>query len=171
MRAKQWLLLGSVVGALAIVGCGEPKSGVSKENKEYHKETKGAPKWVAGDINHIKIDKVEYDGIYLGRGEEDIVDGDVDYATDLATTKARSALASNLKTELTKEVQEDKARSGGSLSKNSERKIGETVDRVLTASKAVARWVGKDRVWVLVALDKEIFYKVRQELGLKAYSK
>ncbi|WP_104640353.1 LPP20 family lipoprotein [Helicobacter bizzozeronii] len=171
MNLRKLVLLGGLSGALVIIGCGEPKSGVSKENKEYHEQTKGAPDWVAGNLNHVKIDKVEYDGIYLGRGEEDIVDGDVDYATDLATTKARSALASNLKTELTKEVQESKTKSGKSISVDSSRDIGEKVDRVLTASKAVARWVGKDRVWVLVALDKDIFYQVRQELGLKAYSK
>ncbi len=45
--------------------------------------------------------------------------------------------------------------------------ISEKVDRELTATKQIARWVGKDRVWVLVGLDQDIVYKIRAELGLK----
>ncbi|WP_104695289.1 LPP20 family lipoprotein [Helicobacter salomonis] len=164
----KWVLVaGSLVVALGIVGCGEPKSGVSKENKEYYKQTKSAPDWVAGDLNNIKEDKVKYSAVFLGRGEEDIVDGDVDYATDLAATKARTSLATNLKSELMKDVQEQVSRTGKSLDKNSSRQISEKVDRVLTATKQFARWVGKDRVWVLVGLDKGIIAKVKSELGLQ----
>ncbi|CRF49151.1 LPP20 family lipoprotein [Helicobacter heilmannii] len=167
MRAKQWLLLGSVVGALIIVGCGEPKSGVSKENKEYHKETKGAPKWVVGDLNEIKMHNKEYTSVFLGRGEYDIVGGDVAFATDQAAAAAKANLAANLKTELIKEVQSHKASDGHSMDNTSSVDVGEKVDKVLNATKLLARWVGKDKVWVLYGLDKDIVSKVRRDIGLQ----
>lgn len=167
MRAKRWLLLGSVVGALIVVGCGEPKSGVSKENKEYRKETKHAPKWVVGNLNDIKMHDKEYTSVFLGRGEYDIVDGNVQFATDQASAAAKANLAANLKSELTKEVQSQTNQESKNLSTTASVSVGEKVDRVLNATKLLARWVGKDKVWVLYGLDKGIVSKVRQELGLQ----
>ncbi|WP_120945695.1 MULTISPECIES: LPP20 family lipoprotein [Helicobacter] len=161
------LMAGSVVVALAIVGCGEPKSGVSKENKEYRAQTKDAPKWVNGDLNKIKVGNKEYSSVFLGRGEDDIVEGDVGYATDQAAAAARANLATNLKSELIKDVQSQANRNGKSLDKNSSVSVNEKVDRVLVASKPLARWVGKDKVWVLVGLDQGIVSKIRSELGLQ----
>ncbi|WP_104750313.1 LPP20 family lipoprotein [Helicobacter cynogastricus] len=166
-KLKWALVAGGIATALVVVGCGEPKSGVSKENKEYLAQTKGAPDWVNGDLGKVKMGSKEYSSLFLGRGEDDILNGDVSYATEQAATQARANLAANLKTELTKDVQAQTSREGGSLNKSSSVSIGEKVDRVLTASKQVARWVGKDKVWVLVGLDQDIVYKIRAELGLK----
>ncbi|GFK16429.1 LPP20 family lipoprotein [Helicobacter suis] len=168
MGLKKWVLLGSLVGVLAIVGCGQPKSGVSRKNKAYRAETKDAPKWVTGDLNHIKMESKGDSAVFKGRGEEDIVGNNVDYATDMAAAKARADLATNLKAELMKDVQEQVSRGNNALSETSSRTVSEKVDRVLTASKMLARWVGKDRVWVLVGLDKGVISKVRSELGLNS---
>ncbi|WP_121022751.1 LPP20 family lipoprotein [Helicobacter vulpis] len=166
-QIKWALVAGSAIVALAIVGCGEPKSGVSKENKEYRAQTKDAPKWVNGDLNKIKVGNKDYSSLFLGRGEDDIVGGDVNYATDQAAAAARANLATNLKAELMKDVQSQASRSGNSLDKSSSVSVSEKVDKVLVASKPLARWVGKDRVWVLVGLDQSIVSKVRSELGLQ----
>ncbi|GMB95679.1 LPP20 family lipoprotein [Helicobacter sp. NHP22-001] len=166
MGVKKWLLLGSVVGALVVVGCGEPKSGVSKENKEYYKETKGAPKWVAGDLNDINMHDKQYSGVFLGRGEYGIVDGDVSFATDQAAAAAKANLAANLQTTLQKEVSSQKSSDGKTMNKTSSTQIKEVVNKELNATKLVARYVGKDKVWVLYGLDQGIVSKIRAELGM-----
>ncbi|MFC3847249.1 LPP20 family lipoprotein [Helicobacter baculiformis] len=169
-RKFRWALVtGSVAVALAVFGCKqEPQSGVSKENKEYRAQTKGAPKWVDGDLSEVKMHDKEYSSTFLGRGEDDILNGDVSYATEQAAAKARANLATNLKSELIKDVQNMTSRSGKTLDKNSSATINLKVDRELVATKQLARWVGKDKVWVLVGLDEDIVYKIRAELGLKS---
>ncbi|GMB92528.1 LPP20 lipoprotein [Helicobacter bizzozeronii] len=173
MRVSKWVLLGSLAGALVIVGCGEPKSGVSKKNKAYRAETKDAPKWTVGDLNDVSKHYPNYSGVFLGRGEEDIVGGasGVDYATEQATMKARANLASNLKSQLHKEVQSHEAREGQSLNKTSSIDISQIVDKELVATKTLARWVGKDHVWVLVGLDNSIVDKIRSEMGMESGKK
>ncbi|WP_104578976.1 LPP20 family lipoprotein [Helicobacter felis] len=166
-KLKWAFLAGSVVAALVVAGCGEPESGVSKANKEYNAQTKGAPKWVNGDLNDVNMHSKEYSSTFLGRGESEILEGDVSYATEQAALLARANLATNLKSTLTKDVQNQKSSSGKAMEKNTSAMISEKVDRELTATKQIARWVGKDRVWVLVGLDQDIVYKIRAELGLK----
>lgn len=53
-----------------------------------------------------------------------------------------------------------------SISGTDTEKISQLVDKELIASKMLARYVGKDRVFVLVGLDKQIVDKVREELGM-----
>lgn len=168
MSFGKWVLLGSLAGALVIVGCGGPKSGVSKENKAYRKETKGAPKWVVGDLNDVKKSDKNYSSVFLGRGQSEIVQGDVEYATDQATMKAKANLASKLASQMTKEQQEQKTRNGNAISVSSGRDISEKVSRELVATKTLATWVGKDRVWVLVGLDDSVVDKIRAELGMSS---
>ncbi|GMB91084.1 LPP20 family lipoprotein [Helicobacter ailurogastricus] len=168
MGAKKWLLLGSVVGALIIVGCGEPKSGVSKENKEYRKETKDAPKWVVGELSKVNMHDKQYSDLFLARGSYEIVSGDVSFATDQATAAARTKLAANLKSTLLGEIKSAKTRMGQDLDKQASTKVDQAVERELVATKQVAEWVGKDRVWVLVGLDQGIVSKIRSELGLQS---
>ncbi|WP_104744734.1 LPP20 family lipoprotein [Helicobacter acinonychis] len=169
-QVKKILGLG-VVAAIMVAGCSHaPKSGVSKSNTKYKEAIKGAPEWVMGDLE--KVAKYEeYSGVFLGRAEDLITSNDVDYSTSQATAKARANLAANLKSTLQKELQNEKARTMDSSGKSSisgsdSEKISQLVDNELVASKMLARYVGKDRVFVLVGLDKGIVDKVRSELGM-----
>ncbi|GAA9939572.1 LPP20 family lipoprotein [Helicobacter pylori] len=161
----------SVIAAMVIVGCSHaPKSGISKSNKAYKEATKGAPDWVVGDLE--KVAKYEkYSGVFLGRAEDLITNNDVDYSTNQATAKARANLAANLKSTLQKDLENEKTRTVDASGKRSisgtdTEKISQLVDKELIASKMLARYVGKDRVFVLVGLDKQIVDKVREELGM-----
>ncbi|REB28002.1 hypothetical protein DV964_13630, partial [Staphylococcus pseudintermedius] len=87
-----------------------------------------------------------------------------------ATAKARANLAANLKSTLQKDLENEKTRTVDASGKRSisgtdTEKISQLVDKELIASKMLARYVGKDRVFVLVGLDKQIVDKVHEELG------
>ncbi|WP_104747455.1 LPP20 family lipoprotein [Helicobacter cetorum] len=161
----------SVVATMLIVGCGgAPKSGVSKSNQEYYQATKGAPDWTKGDLEQVaKYEK--YSSVFLARAQDVITDGDVDYSTNQATAKARANLAANIKATLQRDLQNEKSRTtdaGGkrALSGTDSERISQLVDRELVATKTLASYVGKDRVFVLVGLDRDIVDKVRTELGM-----
>ncbi|AFI04608.1 LPP20 family lipoprotein [Helicobacter cetorum] len=174
MKMNLKLVLGlSATAILAIAGCSiTPKSGVSKSNQEYRQAIKGAPDWVYGDLNKIaKSQGKEYSGVFLGRAEEKIIDGNVEFATDTAKTKAKADLAENLKSQLKKELKEDISANESHLSQTTTRHIEQAVDKELVATKMLARYVGKDRVFVLVGLDREIMQKVRDELGMNKKKK
>ncbi|AFI05207.1 LPP20 family lipoprotein [Helicobacter cetorum] len=172
MKNQVKKLLGlSVVATMMVVGCNHaPKSGVSKSNKEYKEAIKGAPDWVMGDLEKV-AGYEKYSSVFLGRAEDIITSNDVDYSTNQATAKARANLAANLKATLQRDLQNEKTRTMDSEGKRSmsgtdSEKISQLVDKELVASKMLARYIGKDRVFVLVGLDKEIVEKVRAELGM-----
>lgn len=176
-QVKQ-ILVGGIVAALFIAGCGNKDDALGEGAKKIDKKAlqalniQGAPNWVLnggqGDMSAVGI--------------ADIVNGDLGFARTEALALARDELARQVGTEIESAINRAASISMGAsaqdaqVSKTSEQITKQTVSQTLSGTKQTDTWMTKDatKLFVLIKLNPELKAKlqanVKKEINKSALS-